>query len=604
MPPTNVLLLRHSGMREVSEQEVLAELSAEELRASRQVLHVDTQEFKSEIEAGNWYASEQYLVEQASHIRHVADEQGDTELKYFGLAEIPHILALGAFVGDERHVQVFDFDRDRNIWTWPETDQKLLLRLEGLPAERVASSGRVAIRVEISSSIQNADITDVLGADILADIRLRLQDGQPTPMVKTISSAADAQQVRRCLRQILAAISEFRPGTDTIHLFVAAPAPVCFLLGQELRLRNNPPFQTYRYCRQEEVKYQEALLLTARDVEVTVEELTEAQLLRSSHIRSIVWPRALRDVLDYAASKSENAPNEVKSWYQAFPSSRKKYFDEAKPFPALPPLWKVVNTKDTVDLEPYHGEFGHDKSANTWRLNDGLLLGLSQATANNDDELRKLVRLFLYHEYVHDFHSLTKYNATDVGRFPNCLERIDYAADLYALLHELDFASIHNRTSVDSEDKVREFLVATIDLMTRSMWAFDSLGDFNRPQIRRVRRYLNWYWRQVQVSRSPDLATALRVLAKPPTIELAGCRLQIAGRRELMLLDKLDPTTELSIGLVTENERLLRITDSMSTNIGALLQAFRSRDHTAIKVFFEGVFEEALSVRGALPEAE
>lgn len=598
MSTANILLLRHSGLREVSEKEVLDELSDSELRVPRQVQHINTMDFSTAIDAGNWDSSEQYLVEQASLIRQLADTQGDTTIKYFGLAEIPHMLAVGAFIGDERHVQVFDFDRDRDTWAWPSTEQQLQLRTERLPAERVPSNGRVAIRVEISSSIQDADVAAVLGTDLLADIRIRLQDEQ-TPMVKTIGSAADAQQVRLAMRRALAAVAEFRPGTEIIHLFVAAPAPVCFLLGQELRLRNSPPFQTYGYRKQAEPKYQEAMLLTESDAMAAAEELTEEQVRRNQHIRQVVWPAALRGVLDYAASTKERSNDTSGIWYRTF--AKKELFSAVNPFPSLPPLWAVANEHDTVDQEPYHGEFGHDKSVNTWRLNDGLLTGLSTATHGGDVELQKLIRLFLYHEYVHDYHSLTKYNATDVGRFPNCLERIDYAADLYALLHELDFASIYDRTSVATDDKIRQFLVDTIDLMIRSMWAFDAGGEFNRPQIRRVRRYLNWYWRRVQVSRAPELKVAMKALTTPPTIELAGCRLQVEGRRELMLLNKLDPTTDLSIGLVTENERLLRVTDSTNINIKALLQAFRSRDHDAIKVFFEGLFEEALSVQGALP---
>jgi hypothetical protein len=29
--------------------------------------------------------------------------------------------------------------------------------------------------------------------------------------------------------------------------------------------------------------------------------------------------------------------------------------------------------------------------------------------------------------------------AAEVGKFANCLERLDYGADLYALLHQVDF---------------------------------------------------------------------------------------------------------------------------------------------------------------------
>lgn len=598
----SILIVRHSGLREVTENEVLAELTPEELRLPRQVLHLDTRPFADDVNDGNWQASERYLIEQAGDIRHLAEDLGDPFIKYYGLAEIAHVVALGAFVGDERQVRVFDADRDYKHWQWPAQEPSLQLQVEGLPTERIPSSGRVAVRIEISSSIQDADVQAVLGFDVLADVRIRLAS-EYLPKVKVVASAADAQRIRESLREVLAAINEFRPGTEIIHLFVAAPTPVCFLLGQELRLRNNPPFQTYRYRHQETIKYQEALLLTATDAAAAAEEeLTDAEVSRAQHIRTTVWARALSEVQGYAELMQERYQATTTLWYNAL--SRKELLAEARPYPPLPPLWRVMGFRDQVDDAPFEADYGLDKSTNRWRLGDRLLLGLSAATAGRDEELQKLVRVFLFHEYLHTYHSLTKYNAAEVGRFPNGLERIDYMADLYALLHELDFtaATPQLRESVRAEDAARGFLVNTLDLMIRSMWAFEpSTGLLNNWQVRRVRRYLNWYWRRVQVERSPDLRTALQLLAKQPTIELAGCRLRAEGRREWMQLDRRDTGTDLSIGLVTEDERLLRITASVNHNIVALLDAFRQRDHHAIKLFFEGVFDEAASYGGALP---
>jgi SMODS-associated and fused to various effectors sensor domain len=597
-----LLLIRHSGLREITQQEVLNELSADELRLPREVQHVDARPFADDIDDGNWDASERYLIEQASDIRHAAEKLDNPLIKYYGLGEIPHAIALGAFIGDERAVQVFDFDRDYNHWKWATAEAKLSLRIEGLPQERIPSSGQVAIRVEISAPIQDADVQAILEYDVLSDIRIRLSE-EALPKVKAITSAADAQLIREALRTVLAALTLNRPGAELIHLFVAASMPVCFLLGQELRLRNNPPFQTYRYRHQQPTKYQEALLLSANDAaQATEEELTDVELSRARHIRQQVWQHALRDVINYADVAREKHAEKKGRWYDAL--TRHEWLAAAQPFPPLPSVWQVVGMKDTVDEEPFSGEFGLDKSTNTWRLNDRLLLGLSRATGDRDAELQKLVRLFLFHEYLHTYHSLTKYNAAEVGRFPNGLERIDYMSDLYAALHELDFtaSNYQMRDSVRSDEGAQRFLVDTIDLMIRSMWAFEPSGPLNAWQIRRVRRYLNWYWRRVQVERAPDLKTALQVLAKQPTIELAGCRLRAEGRREMMLLDKRDPSTDLSIGLVTEDERLLRITASVNHNIAALLEAFRTRDHAAIKVFFQGVFDEAASYGGALPK--
>jgi hypothetical protein len=170
---------------------------------------------------------------------------------------------------------------------------------------------------------------------------------------------------------------------------------------------------------------------------------------------------------------------------------------DARPFPALPPLWEVVDPRDTVDLAPFDGDggYGHDKDAHSWRLGDRLLLALS-STAGDDATLQRLIQLFLFHEYLHEHNALTKYTAQDVGSYPNSLEHIDYAADLYALLHQLGWAMINDAQVVATDETQCRYLADQIDLILRSFWAFDQPFPRDEWQVRRLRRYLNWYWRQ------------------------------------------------------------------------------------------------------------
>jgi hypothetical protein len=68
-----------------------------------------------------------------------------------------------------------------------------------------------------------------------------------------------------------------------------------------------------------------------------------------------------------------------------------------------------------------------------------------------------------------------------------------------------------------------------------------------------------------------------------------------------MMMTKLDPAVELSLGLITEDERLLRIVDQVNHNLKKLMEAFRCRQHEEIKIFFAGVFERAKQMGSALP---
>jgi hypothetical protein len=77
----------------------------------------------------------------------------------------------------------------------------------------------------------------------------------------------------------------------------------------------------------------------------------------------------------------------------------------------------------------------------------------------------------------------------------------------------------------------------------------------------------------------------------------------VGGRRIYVHLDRFDPTTDLSLGLVAENAQLLKVVDSTNANLRELARAFSEGNHEAIKTFFQTVYEEARQINGALPEA-
>jgi hypothetical protein len=260
-----------------------------------------------------------------------------------------------------------------------------------------------------------------------------------------------------------------------------------------------------------------------------------------------------------------------------------------------------VPARDTVDEEPFAGEYGYDKDRGLWRLGDYLLVGLNNASEAQPSVLSSIIRLFLFHEYLHDYHSLSKYTAREVGKFANSLEYIDYTADLYAVLHQLDWLCQSNGALAADHPRLQAELAQQLDLVIRSFWAFEPSGPVSEWQIRRIRRYLNWYWRQIQVARAPDLGMALRVLARPPKVELAGLRQVARGRRVVAFLDRLDPTTQLELAIVTEDERLFRVSESPNTSLTALIAAFRAGDHSAIKDFFRSTFEFCNQFGGAFP---
>ncbi|HIG73789.1 MAG TPA: SAVED domain-containing protein [Bacteroidetes bacterium] len=607
MPKSLLLIRQPSHIRNVTDDEIRVVVPDDLIRSYSETVEVDMRPFQNDTENGYWEDAEGYIIDRARAIREWAEAQGDPVIHYFGLAEAPHVVALGAYVGDERLVRVHDYDRDADSWAWPESEQTVTVTTTGTPADRVEAQGDAVLRVAVSYGIHDADVEAVVPPGRIADVTVQLADPRPT----AIRSLADVAAVRQAVREALGKLRELRPGLDRIHLFIAAPVSVCFVVGQELRLRSGVTVVTYRFrSKADGPNNREAITLTPGEASTAARPITDEQRAEAASVREGAWRKAVRDIVRYAATQEQSAQKPVERWYE--PLLFGGQLRAPDPFPPLPPIWGVVEGKmavsdvPLVSTEPY----GLPKESWEWQLTDGLLLSQHAAALSADrtlDEalLDRLIRLFVFHESLHEHHALTKYTAAAVGRFANCLERIDYMADLYAALHELDYAIRNDTTGQDlrSDEARHEALKQILDDVLRSHWAFVEDRPVTRWQARHVRRFLNWYWRRVQVVRAPSLDIALRVLSEPPAIEIAGLEHSVGGRRIYVHLDRLDPTTDLSLGLVAENAQLLKVVDSTNANLRELARALSNGDHEAIKTFFQTVYEEARQIDGALPAA-
>jgi hypothetical protein len=179
------------------------------------------------------------------------------------------------------------------------------------------------------------------------------------------------------------------------------------------------------------------------------------------------------------------------------------------------------------------------------------------------------------------------------------LESIDYMADTYAFLHQLDHAiQAEGLAEVDAQ----QFLVAQIGLAIASFWAFEPVRPNYEWQERRLRRYLNWYWRRVQLREAPDLGTAIRTLARRPSIEIAGFKYRTGGGRHFVLLNDPRPGDVPELGVVLEDGRFDRRGTTTDLGIEALMRAFGEADLDAIDRFFNSLIEHLRPTGGVFAE--
>jgi hypothetical protein len=579
MTPTRLLIVRHqSPLRVTGDEEVLNAFSAAELRLPRDGIEIDSRPLEESVEGGHWRSSDEFVRRTAAELRDAVGRSAG-EVHYFGIAEVPHIIGIGAYFGDETLVHVHDYDRDRDSWSWPSESGSLELTTLALPAELVHQSGEVTLVVELSYPIDQRDVDTAVGSDVLAAVRIR-----PTtnPVPGLVRSRDDVRVARESVREALAAIARFRPGTTLIHLFIAAPVSVCFAVGQELRLRNGVDVMTYRYRSSDRSEpYKRAILLTGRPLARVSRALSEEERSVAANYR-LVLAAALADVRNHATALGSGG-----AWFAGFEPAAP--IQAAGPFPSLAPLRSVVLPDDQFSLTPREQDYALSKDRpRTWAMSDALVLSLAESAGGDETKFRALARLFFYHEYLHDWQDLTKYTAEDVGSFANCLEAIDYMADSYAFLHQLDLAV---RLQSLREADARQFLVDQIGLAIASFWAFEPPAPNPEWQERRLRRYLNWYWRRVQLREAPDLTTAIRTLSRRPCIEIAGFKYRTGGGRHFVLVDEPRPGDVPELGVVLEDGRFHRLGSTTDLSIEALMRAFGEADRAAIDRFFNSLFE-------------
>lgn len=585
MSNSGVLLIRHqSAMRVVGEKEALASLTDEEQRAKRRDVELDSRILIEDVEGGYWRSSDAWVRQQAVMIRTLAQAEG-LDLHHFGLGEVPHVIGLGAHVGDELLVAVHDFHAEgESPWEWPEEKATLAVEASELPKEPVRQAGETVLIVEVSFPIDQLLVDSVVGTQVLANVRIRPAAGrQPAPRI--VQSAADVQGIREKVREALAALRTARPNSQLLHLFVAAPPSVCFAVGQELRLRNGIDVQTYRYRRDvPESPYKPALLLTTRGLSGGQRPLTESEKRVASGLR-VVCRDALADVLEHAR-RLRGVEGE---WFAGLEPQDQLL--QVKPFRSLASLATVVHDEDRLDEAARAEDYEFSKETRSWKLSDALVLALHSAANNDTDRMRELLRLFFYHEYLHDWQVLTKYTAEDVGSFANCLEAIDYRADVYALLHALDFAVNARRVEGGNPGRMKSYLKDLIALAVSSFWAFEPPPPEFDWQERRLRRYLNWYLRRVQVRDAADLAAAIRLLAVAPNIEVAGLEYKVGRGRHFVVLNRVRPGDRLEIGLVLPDGRFMRLGSTTDLSIEEAMTAFGKHDREAIDRFFNSLNE-------------
>lgn len=600
---TTIVVLHHGLWVPVLEEAVAA-LEAEQggsLRIREET--IDTRQFAGEGDSFSWDAAHTEVWRRAAELKELLAKNPEGKLAYFGGGpEVPLAIALGAYLGEQLDIDIHE-KQDGGSWQWPEEDGTLELEVVGAPQDRQTTAGPVTLRIELSSRIEEPLMRDfVPETDEVANIVIRPK-GVESQVRSLVRSRRDLQTVRERTREALAAVINNRPHVTAVHLFVSGPPSACVVIGQELRLRNMPQVETYRFRRtsDNQPNYASAIRLRAAGPSPAELALTEEEQKLAEELRTTVWEAALRDVEGYSAERRARAKRS--RWYDGLVLGDE--LASLEPFPGLPPIFEVLPERSKVDPVSMESpaQYGYQGDTQVWRVNDRFLIELWKAMGGGTDvtAVRRLVRLFMFHEALHVAHGITKAKVEEVGKFANGLEHVDYTADLYAILHELDrWSALAPVDYAKDFQALKERIAELIDVVVRSFWAFEAPETLDWMEIRRIRRYLNWYWQWQRVLRSRNPAQLAALLARKPIVEIAGLDPFAESRRYYGSLRRFDRRVGLEIAVVLDDEELKRVASSVTVPIERLVAAFREKDHAEIQMFFRKLFDE-ISEKRALP---
>jgi len=580
-PARLIVLLGISSLRTTSEQEILAALAPDEARLPRTILSLDTRQHAQSIQSGFWPPVEAQLREFASQLLANLEEHGPAIVRYVGIDEVPTLIALGALLGDEHRIDCQDYDRDRVRFEWPDTTGALAWEAVGVPHDAMPTAGDAVLRITATGTVHDAHVDHAVPADQrVADITLRPLAVTPRPGL--LRAQDDVESLRQEVRKVLAELERKRPGVQTIHLFLAGPVSVCLAVGQELRLRNGRRVQTYRYRTQDVPAQKEAILLTpeagaAVQVPLTAEEHAQADVVRD------LWREALAQVVAHAMTLKGAG-----TW----PDYLLPALADANPCPtALAPIWELVAEGDGVSAEDTT-DFRFDRTARLWFFSDRMLLAMGADVRADDERVRRLARAFFWHEYLHEYQLLTEHTANGIGGFANCLERIDYVADAYGTLHQVDYLLRARSIAAPTDAELRAYFEASITEAIDAFWTFEPRPPVATWQARRLRRYLNWYWRRQQIHHSRNTAAAIALLCTPPVIEVVGPTVSTDSQRVFLDLRRIH-ADRLELAVIDDTNRLRRFANSPTLSVAGLLAAFRRHDRQDIDSFFANLIDHA-----------
>lgn len=568
------LVVIHPVLTTITDGEVAAALGAAKVGLGTRMVRLQGRSLTlSELSELDWGAAQNELAREVDGRLVPALREHAGSLHYFGMLPIPLAIELGCMIGPTRAVRAYQQRHDSKAWTWPTDTETVTVKALESPQAVCHAKGDVILRVSCSH-LTRSEVARAIVPFAIGELHVDVEN----PHEDVLRSEADVTLVSTKIGEALDRISHLYPNCDTIHVFAAVPPALAVRIGSEINPTIHRPLQTYQYDGGADPPYVRALLVGAR----LAPPLTETQRENASRARTS-FATALSQLQPLSAKESRRD-----EWLEEIFGSTAALFTPA--FKKLGPLGKnkaIVGASVALDAREADGEFRFDPGKRVWIFDDRLLAALAERL--DEHQIEKSARLFLLHESIHVAEQgITSATADGIGRLPRVLEEADYIADLWAQVHEYARALREGETD---EARAPAFFRELLALATATFWAFDAAElPLRAIQVRRLNRYLLWYWQRLALEHADTIADVVRVLNAKPILEISGPR--VSTSRGRVMLD-LDPTyfQDLEFGALVSGFKVVRVGTRRGAAVDNILRALREGKETEFLQALRGVFD-------------
>lgn len=246
-----------------------------------------------------------------------------------------------------------------------------------------------------------------------------------------------------------------------------------------------------------------------------------------------------------------------------------------------------------------------DDAAKKWQIDFSFFEEVSnrfESVGNGEYKERLMIAgcLYVFHESLHKVHNLDNNNVQGIGNFPRIVEEADYQADAIAILIEIAFFIKHaGGLQAVSSKQLGEKLCETIRVAIETTFSFNPVGDtMKRIQVRRVNRYLIWFWQYFRIlslmkSEKPSEELLIKVLSffsVKPNVEITGPAIVSSQSYDRTYYELDDIRHRELLAVMREDNEIIRLAPTSDLLFQSLYNGIRESDFEKVLSFLTKLF--------------